>query len=773
MRAAMRPTLRRRAAIVAVGIAVCGGALLPAGASGSTAYIDGSTVIYAADPGETNDLAVTLASGLYTLADSGATIVAQAPCAAAVGGHNATCPATGITAIFAFTDDGNDHAVMSAATKAVFCGGAGNDRLEGGGGDDFLIGGAGNDNLTGGAGTDVLDAEDVDTCPGSGPTGVSDQLDGGAGSDFLYGGPGNDTMVGGPGDDSLFGRTGADTLDGGDGNDALVGLDGADVLDAGAGNDILAGGEGNDILRGGDGADELGVTVRFNDPDINQVVQVTENGDDTLEGDAGDDTLDGGPGAKSWNYGVPNPAPLPPTAAANGADRLSGGDGSDQVTYVNRTSSVDVTLDGLANDGGAGEGDNVSPDVERVTGGSGSDRLTGGPGDDALDGGPGADVLAGGAGADTLVGGADDEVRDELDGGPGDDALNGGPGNDLLRGGDGADGLDGDGGDDTMDGGPGDDQLRGGTANDTLTGGPGADTLDGGPDRDVADYSAETAAVTVTLDGVRNDGETGHDLVVGVEDVAGGSGADTLVGDAGPNLLSGGAGEDFLEGGGGPDDLRGGTDADALVARDGTPDKLACGSGSDLAVADRADSVPRGASSPERCELGAGVRPRLRTLMTVRPRACAVPVRLPAAHRFFPLRDRVALPLASILDSRSCAIDLTVATDKRGHEARARISGGEIRVRQARSIAPATELSLAGCGRGSVRIRVGGPFRMRGRYSTASARRASWTTQNSCTATVTRVQSGTVVVDDRARRRHARLEAGEHYTARPRRRAGA
>ena len=88
-----------------------------------------------------------------------------------------------------------------------------------------------------------------------------------------------------------------------------------------------------------------------------------------------------------------------------------------------------VTLDGLANDGAAGENDNVGPDNdvedrdwgERGTtrssettlanqfdprigndtlrGGSGNDELIGCLGNDNLDGGPGADILTdGGAG---------------------------------------------------------------------------------------------------------------------------------------------------------------------------------------------------------------------------------------------------------------------------------------------------------------------------------------------------------------------------------------
>ena len=82
-----------------------------------------------------------------------------------------------------------------------------------------------------------------------------------------------------------------------------------------------------------------------------------------------------------------------------------------------------VTLDGQANDGVAGENDNVGPDndVETVRGGERDDRLVGNDDANELDGKSGDDTITGGAGNDKLV--------DFL----GDDALDGGPGADILR----------------------------------------------------------------------------------------------------------------------------------------------------------------------------------------------------------------------------------------------------------------------------------------------------------------------------------------------------
>jgi Ca2+-binding RTX toxin-like protein len=116
----------------------------------------------------------------------------------------------------------------------------------------------------------------------------------------------------------------------------------------------------------------------------------------------------------------------------DGADQLIGGDGDDQVSYSRAGMNVRVTLDGLANDGMAGEGDNAQ--VEDISGGSGDDVLIGNDdsnsiygdsGDDDIEGRGGDDVLTDMAGLDHLFGGdGDDEFKtddgdnaDELVGG--------------------------------------------------------------------------------------------------------------------------------------------------------------------------------------------------------------------------------------------------------------------------------------------------------------------------------------------------------------------
>ena len=66
-----------------------------------------------------------------------------------------------------------------------------------------------------------------------------------------------------------------------------------------------------------------------------------------------DIVLDGGTGRDTFDMG-----------RRRSGDVVLGGPGADVVTYAERTPAVSVTLDGLANDGTGGEGDDIAADVE-------------------------------------------------------------------------------------------------------------------------------------------------------------------------------------------------------------------------------------------------------------------------------------------------------------------------------------------------------------------------------------------------------------------------
>jgi Ca2+-binding RTX toxin-like protein len=316
----------------------------------------------------------------------------------------------GVSLVTTFSDDaapivvaihGSGVACRGSGSKHVTCASQVVTRLRvfGGRGDDAIsmatAQGARLRSVTahGGGGDDTIDLSGVSV-----PT-------------YITGGAGNDKLTGGSGDDVLSGGSGADVLRGGPGYDVAdysrrtapisVSLDGA------ADDGTIRPAEGDDVgadieeVRGGAGADKLSAGP-------NGTTLVGNGGDDVLIGGPGDDTLVGG----------------------LGADTMSGGAGTDTVDYSARTMDVAVTLDGAANDGAVGEGDNVAADVENVIGGLGSDLLVGGPGPNDLDGGPGDDVIDGDGGRDVLHGGDGDDTirardgqRDDVSCGPGQDAA--------------------------------------------------------------------------------------------------------------------------------------------------------------------------------------------------------------------------------------------------------------------------------------------------------------------------------------------------------------
>jgi Ca2+-binding RTX toxin-like protein len=204
---------------------------------------------------------------------------------------------------------------------------------------------------------------------------------------------------GGAGDDDIADASGDAA------SRAFYGDAGNDTIKAYAGNDLVDGGEGNDEVDGGEG-------------------------DDQVLGGAGNDTM--------WGDHYTDP----------GADLIDGGPGYDTTqdwsipSDLQNQPSVDVTLDGVANDGRPGEGDNVV-NVEKfqmyVVG-----RFVGSDAAENIN-----IYNPGNEGPSTLIGNG------------GDDSLYG---NDF---------------DDTVDGGAGNDHVEGGMGNDTVTGGPGQDVIYG------------------------------------------------------------------------------------------------------------------------------------------------------------------------------------------------------------------------------------------------------------------------------------------------------
>lgn len=221
---------------------------------------------------------------------------------------------------------------------------------------------------------------------------------------FRGSGPNIATINLGDGDDRLGSAFNGAALfvRAGDGNDNVTGSDGGDAIDGDAGNDILMGAFGNDVLNGGPGNDAFRTNLR-------------DDGDDVKNGGDGNDTIIGSldPGNDAYNGGA-------------GVDLL------DFRPLAGTPVGVSVTLDGVANDGPAGQADNAGADLENLKGSNGNDTLVGNSGRNLIEGFAGDDTLRGGSPIrivptiGSLVG------DDTLDGGIGSDAMAGEGGDDLL-----------------------------------------------------------------------------------------------------------------------------------------------------------------------------------------------------------------------------------------------------------------------------------------------------------------------------------------------------
>jgi hypothetical protein len=115
--------------------------------------------------------------------------------------------------------------------------------------------------------------------------------------------------------------------------------------------------------------------------------------------------------------------------SANGADSIDGGPGIDHVNYGNRTRPVNISPGHnspgptFADDGEAGERDQINSDVEVLAGGQAADTIRARPGT------TNAFTMFGGAGNDTLEGA---DGPDQLHGNGGEDTLRAHGGNDVV-----------------------------------------------------------------------------------------------------------------------------------------------------------------------------------------------------------------------------------------------------------------------------------------------------------------------------------------------------
>lgn len=294
----------------------------------------------------------------------------------------------------------------------------------------------------------------------------------------------------------------------------------------------------------------------------------------------------------------------------NGIFEFSGGSGADRldaagatetiVSYLDHTAGVSVRVNGLADDGAPGEGDNVMGAITSIGGGSGDDNLEAGP------------------------------VTRSLSGASGDDILVGTPARNFLS------------------GGAGNDQLLAGDGSDSLAGDEGADVLSGGGGLDEVTYGG-VVPLRLSIGDGPDDGAAGEgdDIREDVESVGGGFADDVLIGNARSNRLNGYGGRDVLRGGDGADELIGWGDGDELdggpgpdsvstrlrrrggldraLLGDGEADTLGCGGAAPFIDADAIDRLEACAPAPAMHARGRMRKNRRVTLFVRCPVGAAVP----------------------------------------------------------------------------------------------------------------------------------------------------
>jgi Ca2+-binding RTX toxin-like protein len=177
-------------------------------------------------------------------------------------------------------------------------------------------------------------------------------------------------------------------------------------------------GDGDDraMIRWVPGTDARPGAIRVAGGAGNDHIENLANGFIQFDGGDGNDTLMTGPTASAYLLG------------GGGSDLMGSSGGCCAITSYSdhdRT-GVRVTLDGTANDGVAGEGDDVR--TSGVVGSPGPDVIVGDAGANSLTGSGGADVLDGGGGDDSI----DATVQDAQGGPDGPDTVTCGAGNDEV-----------------------------------------------------------------------------------------------------------------------------------------------------------------------------------------------------------------------------------------------------------------------------------------------------------------------------------------------------
>ena len=417
----------------------------------------------------------------------------------------------------------------------------------------------GNDTFTGsGSGNEIYYANSpagivVDLAAGTAQDGFGD-TDTFTGIQIVRGSAYSDLISGDSGANLLDGSS-VRQIEGSDGQDVLVGRGGADTLIGGTDFDVA-------VFAGAPGHIEVNVPAGTVDQYDSMGSLAATATLDSIEKIVGTDSADTYLGGAGPNASVPFDV-----FEGRGGDDLITGGGHTRLDFADASSGVEVTFTAPGTGTATGDssiGTDTFTGVEGVRGSDASDVFTGSSADEFFRGRGGADTIDGGGN------GTDHDTVDYLDS-PGavhvDLSLNQTTDDgygfvDTLTD---IENVSGSGNNDVLAGDGNANVLAGGDGNDVLFGGGGNDTLDGGNGFDEANYSSDTAAVTVNLGAnTATDGFGGTDTLSSIEWVTGSAYDDTITGDSNANTLRGGDGNDTITGGAGSDILEGGSGADTF-----------------------------------------------------------------------------------------------------------------------------------------------------------------------------------------------------------------
>jgi Ca2+-binding RTX toxin-like protein len=513
--------LRKTCVLVCAAALLAGGASVLAGGPAAaragaltTVTIQNGVLRIVSDSGLRNSITLNINGSQLSIGErTGNTLTTQSPCTS-IDATEVQCPPSAASSFFISSGGGNDQVRTFTLMPGSVVAGDGNDvvadtfspaiLIDLGAGDDGLRIGSGADTVFGGPGRDFVSYQDtlapievrLDDATNDGAVPRDDNIH--SDVEDIFGGRGPDILVGGDFDNMIDGLAGNDFEFGLGGNDTFHSLDAPD------GADVMFGGIGTDTVTYIDRTDP--VAVRLDGLAFDGFPGEGDNVNDDIENIIGTNRGDVLTGASATNdiHGLGGNDLID---GGLGADTLDAGPGIDTATYLSRTAAVAISLDDVANDGAAGELDNVASDFENITGGSGSDTLVGNDGsnglvgeagddvlmglgtNDLIDGGFGTDTMLGGSGTDTVtyagrIGAvtvrldlvANDGQAGELDLARGFENVDGGLANDLIVGNDVRNVLRGARGDDRLLGKRGNDLLVGEDGSDVGNGGTGTDT---------------------------------------------------------------------------------------------------------------------------------------------------------------------------------------------------------------------------------------------------------------------------------------------------------